>query len=138
MTRKQKQIQQHRGEIKEMASRIKMRYEQNREQDVDIGTKWIDIAPNVQSIRCSLSGKNCTVINVRFGEGGRIQRHEHPLRREDIYVIDGEIRDTVNNVVVKQGDHYVIPAGLPHEIVSDYALLTITFRPAYPEIELQD
>lgn len=135
MTRKD-EIKQKRGEIKEMASRIKMRYEQT-EEEMDVGMEWVDISPNVRTVRCSLSSETCTVLNVRFSKGGHIPRHAHPERREDIYVIDGSLRDVANNVDLVVGDHYAIPAGLPHEFESDYALITITFRPPYPEVEPQ-
>lgn len=93
---------------------------------------FTELGKNVKVKLCSLDSNNATVVNVIFGKGGYIATHSHD-RIERIYVIDGSIKDLVTGVVVNEGDTYNIPPNQEHHIVSDYALLTVTWKPAYPK-----
>jgi predicted metal-dependent enzyme (double-stranded beta helix superfamily) len=88
---------------------------------------------NVTMRLCSLSGlSDTTVINVTFHPGGRIGPHTHD-REEMVFVLDGEYTDIVSGKVYRRGDVQKIPTGVLHGSQSDNALLTVTWRPAFPQ-----
>lgn len=125
-----------------LANRVTMRYE-NHNEDVDIAKKWESIAPSVESIECALNGKDCTVLNVSFSEGGFIDKHTHD-RQEHIFVVSGSL--TVNMYShpeadpevyqVQEGNRFIIPKYTIHSVRSNYAKLTVVFRPAFPVVEV--
>lgn len=120
--------------IKEQLSILKSQIEMlngNKKDYFLVGNNWENIAPSVHSIECALDGNSCTVINVTFYEGGYLKPHSHD-REETIFVVDGEIEDLIANKTIKTGETYVIPANVEHEIKSDYAKLTVVFRPPFP------
>lgn len=133
MTLKEQLFDEHR-EITRMANRVVM---QGGMQtfNLDITNKWTEVAPSVESIECALNGPDCTVLNVRFGKGGVIPKHKHD-RLEEIFVVSGEIYDSVNDVRVTQGDRYIIPKDTPHQIESDNARLTVVFRPPFDRVHI--
>lgn len=131
----QLEIAKERSKIAQMANRITMKFDK-KIVDVDIAKQWQWVAPSVESIECALNDSDCTVINVRFGPGGIVRRHRHD-RQEEIFVVAGEIHDTISGVTTKQGDRYIIPKDTSHEIVSDYARLTVVFRPPFPKVEIE-
>lgn len=101
---------------------------------------WTDhwtrlIRTNVDARVCSLSTKTqaMTVVNVVFGEGGYLEPHAHD-RMEVVHVMDGEYVDPVTNRRYRKGDRQIIAPYQEHGIKSDYALLSITWEPPYPEI----
>ena len=116
-----------------MANRVTMQFEK-RTVDVDVEKVWRTIAPSVESIECALNGDDCTVLNVFFRQGGIIEKHKHD-RQEEIFVVAGKIYDSINDVLITQGDRYIIPAHTYHQIESDYARLTVVFRPPFPVVE---
>lgn len=132
MTSIEKRLWEEHNKIAQMANRVSMQYEK-KVVDLYIAKEWQNIAPSVESIECALNGDDCTVLNVRFGEGGVIGKHKHD-RQEEIFVVAGEIYDSVNDVTVTQGDRYIIPANMQHQIESDYARLTVVFRPPFPRV----
>lgn len=129
----EKEIKKVRAQIARMANRVSMEVDR-RVIDIDIEKEWKHIAPSVDAIECVLNGDDCTVLNVRFDRGGIISKHRHD-RQEEIFVVSGRIYDSVNDVTVEEGDRYIIPANTPHQIESDYARLTVVFRPPYPRVE---
>ena len=132
MTSIQKRLWEEHDKIAQMANRVTMQYEK-KVVELDIAKEWQWIAPSVESIECALNGEDCTVLNVRFSHGGVIGKHRHD-RQEEIFVVSGRIYDSVNDVTVEEGDRYIIPANMPHQIESDYARLTVVFRPPFPRV----
>jgi len=86
----------------------------------------------VEAILCSLTDRerDITVINVKFDNGGFIPPLRHD-RIKTIFVIHGELEDTVNNRVIKEHEIYQIAPNELHSLKSDNCLLTITWVPAY-------
>lgn len=101
--------------------------------------KYIPVlgADNVISRVCSLDDHtrdSLTIINCVFSKGGFIPEHTHE-QVEIIFVIDGQIKNVLTGEVFKEGDRVIIPAFEPHSFSSDYALLSITWRPAFDTTE---
>lgn len=128
-----KELQEAHDRIAKLANRITMQFDK-KTINVDVEKVWQTIAPSVESIECALNGDDCTVLNVFFREGGIIEKHKHD-RQEEIFVVAGEIYDSVNDVQITQGDRYIIPANTYHQIESDYARLTVVFRPPFPVVQ---
>lgn len=79
---------------------------------------------------------NQTVCNVAVNpfhapEGGEITTHTHD-RFERIFVVEGEYTDSVSGQVYREGQTQEIAPHQPHGLRSDFALLFVTWRPAYP------
>lgn len=108
---------------------IIMQYEKENLR-TDISNNFKTIGTNVEVILCSLDSQDMTVVNVKYHKSGEIPPHNHD-RIEHIYVIEGSITDKVNNKTFKKGEVYIIPPEQIHHIVSDYALLVVTWTPAY-------
>ena len=108
---------------------IIMQYE-NENLRTDVSNNFKTIGTNVDIILCSLDSNDMTVVNVKFNKGGEIPIHNHD-RVEHIYVIEGSITDKLNNKTFKKGEVYEIPPHQNHHIVSDFALLVVTWTPAY-------
>jgi len=113
----ERKIAQVQDEIFAMANRIVMKYSEHTEL-VDVSKKWKEIAPSVDSIECALNGDDCTVLNVRFGKGGRIDFHVHPENDETIFVYAGEVRVSTGNEqgiekirILSAGQSMTIPRG---------------------------
>ena len=117
---------------------IIMQYDQQTES-FRADTAFREVGKNVVMVLCSLDSPNITVVNVRYGKGGEIEPHSHD-RYEHAYVLDGSINDLKTNQSYGKGEVYVIPPNQIHHIVSDYALLVVTWTPAYEEhkVELQE
>lgn len=130
----EKQVKQKHEEIRNMASKIHMIYEDEVVPVPVPSFSWVEIAENVESIECSLTNAISTVVNVRFNKGGFLREHHHD-REEIIHVIEGEIE--VNGDIVKEGQSCRIPAYQLHWIKSDYARLTMVFRPPFPKEALE-
>ena len=137
----ERKISQVQDEIFAMANRIVMRYPEHTEL-VDVSKKWKEIAPSVDSIECALNGDDCTVLNVRFGKGGRIDFHVHPENDETIFVYAGEVRVSTGDEngidkirILLPGMVMHIPRGEWHEIESDYAKISVVFVPPFATIE---
>jgi quercetin dioxygenase-like cupin family protein len=96
----------------------------------EVTNSFSELYENVEVITCSLDSNEMTVVNVKFNNGGSIPTHSHD-RIEHIYVIDGEIIDRETGKTYRKGEVYVIPAGQKHFIESDFALLVVTWTPAY-------
>jgi quercetin dioxygenase-like cupin family protein len=88
---------------------------------------------------CNIRGRLCgfndpevdmTVVNIKFQPGGYIAPHSHD-RVERVYVLDGEYVDTVTGTKYRQGDVQEVVPGQIHSNKSDYALIVITWQPAY-------
>lgn len=130
----EKKIDKVHTEIAKLANRIVMRVD-HEFVNVDITKEWQTIAPSVDSIECALNGDDCTVLNVRFDKGGIIKKHSH-TNKETIFVISGEIYDTISKITTKEGQSYVIPENQEHEIVSDYAKLAVVFKPPFLKVQI--
>jgi quercetin dioxygenase-like cupin family protein len=114
---------------------------------LDLGTgRYIDVRPdiwaevpaaNVHMIVCSLNAnqENITVVNARFCKGGSIAPHSHD-RYETVFVLSGTYRDPIRGVELGPGGVDRIDAGVLHSSQSDDALVTMTWRPAYPVMEV--
>ena len=126
-------LKQAHSEIARLANRIEMKYASGEVEIQEIIKEWKYIAPTVESIECALNGPDCTVLNVKFHKGGELPRHAHEHNQEEIFVVAGQIYDAENDVTIREGDKYVIPKGTWHHIFSDYARLTVVFRPAFPK-----
>jgi hypothetical protein len=86
----------------------------------------------VKSRVCSLDTPAMTVLNVIMGNGGRI-----PFFRSDrtitIFVAEGSIVDLQTGKGTHAGGVYVVNPRRPFELRSDYAMLVVTFKPAFEE-----
>lgn len=98
---------------------------------------------NVVMRVCSLDQftDNQTVCNVavnpmRLAEGGTIGEHTHD-RFERIFVVEGGYVDSVSGVTYKEGSTQEIAPHQPHGLESQFALLFVTWRPAYPRHEVE-
>jgi quercetin dioxygenase-like cupin family protein len=129
-----KDLKKVRSEISKMANRVTHVFDKQL-VDFNITEEWRSIAGNVNAIECVLNSPECTVINMVFDNGGFIPRHKHN-RQEEIFVVSGEIHDSINDVHITQGGVYIIPPNKPHEIRSDKAKLTVVFRPPFPKVIL--
>lgn len=101
--------------------------------DFDVPT----IYQNVRLILCSLnqqSSESLTVANCIFDEGGEIPAHKHH-NKEHICVLAGELTETVSGKTFRADESITIHADQPHGFTSDYALLTITWRPELDIVE---
>ncbi len=96
----------------------------------NVGDRWQEFYKNVHFIKCSLSNENATILNVKF-DGGKIPTHQHLDRDIYVYIVDGQLIDSHNEITKKEGDVYKISAGIMHSLESNYALCTITFKPPY-------
>lgn len=103
--------------------------------DLKVSQEWSEVYDGVHIIECSISTDELTVVNVRFEEGGELPLHKHIDREETIYVVSGEIKDKISGTITREGDVYVIPEDTPHLIMSDHALLVITYKPAYETLD---
>ena len=99
----------------------------------ELGDNWQEQANNVHIIRCSLDGKDCTVVNVIFKNGAYMAEHDHD-RQEMVFVVAGQITEIVSGRVLKEGDSMTIPANQRHGWRSDYAKLTVVWKPPYPTV----
>ena len=99
----------------------------------ELGDNWQEQANNVHIIRCSLDGKDCTVVNVIFKNGAYMAEHDHD-RLEMVFVVAGQITEIVSGRVLKEGDSMTIPANQRHGWRSDYAKLTVVWKPPYPTV----
>ena len=99
----------------------------------ELGDNWQEQGDNVHIIRCSLDGKDCTVVNVVFKDDGYMAEHDHD-RLEMVFVAAGQITEIVSGRVLKEGDSMTIPANQKHGWRSDYAKLTVVWKPPYPTV----
>jgi anti-sigma factor ChrR (cupin superfamily) len=124
------ELAQEREKFKTVIKNIIMKYD-NKESVLPVSNDlYIKAGSGVECKLCSLDNIDMTVVNVIFKEGGELPPHTHD-RIEKIYVIDGHITDKISGKVVSAGEVYILPPNTTHHIVSDYALLTITWVPAY-------
>lgn len=123
------QVKEKREEIRRLACSVVMSYDTHNEEIV-IGEDWHRQARGVHSITCTLSGPDCTVVNVIFSEGGLLKPHHHD-REESVFVASGSIKETVSGVTIKEGESVTIDANKSHGWVSDGAKLTVVWRPPY-------
>lgn len=122
------ELEKYRNRIREI--KIQFADEAN---PVPVGDKWTFIAKNADAVRCSLDNPASTIINIRIGRNGRIGPHTHKKHSKQVHVIDGRVFDFVNNKHYNSGDVFNIKAGQRHGVESDYALLTVVYRPAFNE-----
>jgi quercetin dioxygenase-like cupin family protein len=94
-----------------------------------IDNDWQEQSTGVQSILCSLSGEDCTVINVIF-KNGHIPEHFHD-RLEHVFVATGTLTECLTGRVLGEGESMTIPPNVKHEWRSDHAKLTVVWRPPY-------
>lgn len=86
----------------------------------------------VHFILCALDavyGEDLTVVNCVMGPSSVIPKHAHPST-EDVFVISGSVRETVTGKEYHKGESLTIEPNDPHEFSSDYALLTMSWKPA--------
>lgn len=138
------ELQKAHDRIAQFASRVVMHYE-DESVDLDITDKWQNIAPSVESIQCALNGQDCTVLNVTFSEGGVIDKHTHD-RQEHIFVVAGSLTIDMYPINdpdadpetyhINEGTRFIIPKDTPHRVYSDYAKLTVVFRPPFMRVSI--
>lgn len=95
---------------------------------------------NVSAILCSLdkfTDFTVTIMNCVFEKDGYVDPHIHSSH-ETVFVADGELFYEQENKTYEKGDVINIPPGRIHSFKSDYALLTITWRPAFKYIKCQN
>lgn len=101
----------------------------------------LDVVPNewraipstaVQVRACSLNlvDPDLNVANVVFKPGGYTAPHTHESE-ETIFCVAGTYVDELNNRTLQAGDVQIVPPGQPHSGRSDYALLVMSWRPAF-------
>ena len=64
-------------------------------------------------------GDQTSLHEVTIKKGGLVPRHNHP--HEQIgYLASGRVLFTIGNLQreIKQGDSWIIPSGLPHEVLA--------------------
>jgi quercetin dioxygenase-like cupin family protein len=126
------ELLKEREKFKKVVRNIIMRYE-NKNIVLPVSNDlFIKTSYNVECKLCSLDNNNMTVVNVIFKENGELPAHSHD-RVEKIHVIDGSIVDKISNKIINAGETYSIPPNTTHHIISNYALLTVTWVPAYEE-----
>lgn len=93
--------------------------------------QFIKAGHNIMAKVCDLNNERISVFNVMMHEGSEIAKHSHRKETETIYVIEGSIIDLVNGVTTTEGHVYRISPGQLHHIKSDFAMITITFKPPF-------
>lgn len=130
-----KQLCEVRNKLKAQTRGIIMQYERSKVV-INSSSDFQSLAPAVKQILCALDTDEVGVMNVVFEKGGVIPAHSHD-RVEHIYVINGSIKDNCNGKTFKQGEVYRIPSEQTHEIASDFAMLVVTWTPAYGKVNVQ-
>ena len=108
--------------------------EQDPPVDVLIGNEHFDtpeLHHNVRLVICDFnesSQESVTVANCIFDKGGEVSEHLHS-NSEAIYVISGSLTETVSGKTYSSGEALMIPSNQLHGFQSDYALISITWRP---------
>jgi quercetin dioxygenase-like cupin family protein len=125
------ELQEVRKNLTAQIRNIEMRFADKRKSITVSDDSKVSISKGVIVNVCSLNSDAITVINVVFSEGGDLAPHSHD-RVEHIYILDGTITDKITGQTYFAGSVYRIPPDQIHHIVSDYALLTVTWVPAYP------
>lgn len=123
------QLCQARENLRAQTRGIIMQYEQ-RTSKTEVSNNFKSVGSNVEVILCSLDSNEMTVINVKFNKGGELPVHSHD-RVEHIYILDGTLTDLVTNTTYKKGEVFIIPPNKNHHLISDFALLVVTWTPAY-------
>lgn len=125
--------------IKELTSNY-INFQQNEKSFIFSNKEWFsDLSEigmtNAEIRMCSLDifSDEITIASVRINKGGVILPHKHE-KSEKIYVLYGEYTDTITGIKYKEGDVQHIPPNQEHGLVSDFALLKITWKPAHPYI----
>jgi quercetin dioxygenase-like cupin family protein len=92
---------------------------------------------NIKARKCVLDmeTKAASIINVVASEGACIPEHTHG-EAQWIFVMDGAYKDTCTGNVYRAGDVQEIQPGEPHAFESDYALVTILWRPRLPDLDI--
>lgn len=85
----------------------------------------------------ALSVESCTIVNCVFNKGGCIDLHSH-ANHETVFVLNGTLHDTVSGAVYSPGDVVRVEPDVVHGFESDYALLTIIWRPAFNTVASMD
>ena len=98
-------------------------------------TRWDELAQEKVTEMVSrkvIAGARQTMAQVWFKKGALVARHAHDSEQMT-YVLDGALRCMVDgeDLVVRAGEVFVIPSGVPHQIeVLDDTLVIETFSPA--------
>lgn len=87
---------------------------------------------NVRAVACSLQSYavDTTILNVKCDKEALISPHEHD-RPERVFVLEGEYTDMVSGITYKAGETQYVPAHQQHGLVSDGALLVVTWQPPF-------
>ena len=94
---------------------------------------WTEIVPGVNSVLCALDEvtENRTVVNCVFNPGATMPPHNHD-RVEMVFVISGDITETVTGSTLREGDATRIEAFQQHGWHSQGGcMLTVSWKPAY-------
>lgn len=129
------QIEKERQKVKNLTARLLMRL------DGDLGVSrylelssedWTEPAEGVRQNLCNLNADQdrVSVSNMSMGSETRIPEHVHD-NHETIFVVDGEVTETVSNTRLRAGDVMMLPHGQRHGMTSKSgALLTLVWRPS--------
>lgn len=127
------EAKKYRQKIVAIATAIDIKYKDS--VSVSAVNEWEELSRNVKTIACSLDTEKQTVLNVRFEKGGVIPLRQND-RRLSIHIIDGEIYESVSKKIYRKGDSpLLIPPRTDYEIISNNALLTMVFEPAYTLVD---
>lgn len=117
--------------VNEVASTVRFDYKTHSEVK-EIGKSWVEIFPRVQSIECSLTDEDCTVLNIQLGKNAEIPKHHHKYSDSDVFVVSGKIQDLVSGKVYKQGSVMPIPRSKDHHIKAlEDSTITVVYRPPF-------
>jgi quercetin dioxygenase-like cupin family protein len=97
-------------------------------------TRWDELAQEKVTEMVSrkvIAGARQTMAQVWFKKGALVARHTHESEQVT-YVLDGAVRCMVDgeDLVVRAGEVFVVPSGVPHQIeVLDDTLVIETYSP---------
>jgi quercetin dioxygenase-like cupin family protein len=93
--------------------------------------EWVEQGDGVFSTICGLSSGVATSLDVVFLKDSVLKKHNHPNNYEEIFIISGEMTETITGRKLKQGDLYKILKGVYHEFYSkEGCKCKVVFRPA--------
>ena len=79
---------------------------------------------------CSLSGDDETALDVIMDVGGVIKIHKHKSHDEFVFVISGEVKETITETVMRTGQSMSIKKGALHGFSTENGCkMKVVFKP---------